>query len=518
MDPLKSFQTLRREGGLSTMIAREFLASIVVFLVALPLCMGIAIASGVPPALGLVTGIIGGLFVGFIAGQPLQVSGPAAGLAVLVWEIVAQFGLAGLAIATFIAGMMQLVAGLLRTGRLFRAVTPAVILGMLGGIGVLIFASQFHVMMDHAPGAGGLTNLMSIPVAIYEGILLPDSQGTVHQQAAAIGLLTIVSLVLWERFRPASVKAVPGALVGVVMASGVAGALGLTVTFVEVPEDLWGSLQGLSFGDTSFISQSSFWIATFGLALIASAETLLCATAVDRMHDGPRTNYDKELWSQGLGNMLCGLVGALPMTGVIVRSSANVEAGGKTRLSAILHSVWILVLVLFAPSLLGLIPVSALAAILVYTGYRLLNLAAVRLLLVQGRDEFLIWLGTVSMIVATDLLIGVAFGIALSMLRLVYTFTHLDIAVVSKDGRQDVTLRGAATFVSLPKLAKALEELPNSDEVHVHIDQLAYIDHACFEVIEGWRTRHKSSVYVESDALIARSQARPTFVAGRKAG
>ena len=199
-------------------LARDFMASIVVFLVALPLCMGIAIASGAPPALGLVTGIIGGLVVGFIAGQPLQVSGPAAGLAVMVWQLIQDYGLEAMGLAVLIGGIVQFLASLVGLGRWFRAVAPAVIQGMLAGIGVLIFASQFHVMVDDKPRGGGFDNLISIPDAVVKGIFPID--GSVHHMAAAIGIITIVSILAWNRFRPKALKMVPGPLVGVVTLQG----------------------------------------------------------------------------------------------------------------------------------------------------------------------------------------------------------------------------------------------------------------------------------------------------------
>ena len=188
---------------------KDFLASIVVFLVALPLCMGIAIASGVPPALGLITGIVGGLVVGFLAGSPLQVSGPAAGLAVVVYQAVQDHGLAALGVIILGAGAIQLAAGLLKIGQWFRAISPSVIHGMLAGIGVLIFCSQFHVMVDDAPRANGIQNLISIPESIYKGLFPFD--GSTHHIAAAIGLLTIVSLLAWNRFKPAQLRMVPAA-------------------------------------------------------------------------------------------------------------------------------------------------------------------------------------------------------------------------------------------------------------------------------------------------------------------
>ncbi len=483
----------------------DFTSSVVVFLVALPLCMGIAIASGVPPALGLITGMVGGLVVGFFAGQPLQVSGPAAGLAVMVWELVGEFGLMALGLAVLISGLIQLAAGFAGLGRWFRAVSPAVIQGMLTGIGVLIFASQFHVMVDDKPRGDGLLNLISIPEAIVKGV---SPSSSVHFMAASIGLATILTIVLWQRFKPKRVKGLPGPLLGVVVGTGLASALSLPIARVSVPRDFAESLNWISPESLSLLHVPGFWAAAVGMALIASAETLLCATAVDRMHDGERTNYDQELRAQGVGNILCGIAGALPMTGVIVRSSANVEAGGKTKWSAILHGAWIAVLVLAAPGVLALIPTASLAAILVYTGYKLIGVPAVKNLARRGRAEVVIWAVTVVMIVSTDLLTGVATGFALALLRLLSSFTMLDIRVThdDKESRYDLHLSGAATFVNLPKLAEAIESLPREAHVHVHIERLAFVDHACMELMEDWYERHAGEVVLEHHRLQERSR------------
>ena len=465
-------------------LPKDILASVVVFLVALPLCMGIAIASGLPPAAGLVTGIVGGIVVGAIAGSPLQVSGPAAGLAVIVWQLVQQFGVAKLGIIILLAGVLQLAAGLLRFGQIFRAVSPAVIHGMLGGIGVLIFASQFHVMVDDVPKGSGIANLLSIPAAVMRGVFPLD--GSTHHQAALIGLVTIGVLILWLRFAPKRVKIVPGHLVAVVVAVALAQLLAFGIKFVSVPANLFATLTFPNADTLRAIGDPAILKAALALAFIASAETLLCATAIDQRHDGPRTDYDRELAAQGVGNVICGVVGALPMTGVIVRSTANVEAGARTRSSAMLHGIWILLLVTIAPFVLALIPVASLAAILVYTGYKLVNPMQMKKLWTHGRSEFAIYAVTLVAIVVTDLLTGVMVGFAVSVAKLIYTFTHLRITTTREGEVHHVHLEGAATFLRLPVLAKALERVPRSGELHVHIEQLSYVDHAALETILNW--------------------------------
>jgi MFS superfamily sulfate permease-like transporter len=473
-------------------IGNEVLSSIVVFLVALPLCMGIALASGVPPALGLISGVVGGLVVGLIAGSPLQVSGPAAGLAVIVWEIVQKHGIEGLATALVLAGVIQIAAGLFKFGQVFRAITPAVIFGMLAGIGVLIFASQFHMMVDDVPRSSGIENLLSIPEAIYKGVSTDGDQA--HHLAAFIGLLTIASLLLWKRFHPKKLELVPAPLVAVVVGTGAAALFEFPVLFVEIPDNMLETIRVFQFSDLARFQDSALIVSALTIAFVASAETLLSAAAVDKMHNGVRTNYDRELVAQGVGNTLCGVLGALPMTGVIVRSSANVLAGAKTRLSAVFHGIWILLVVVAFPELLSIIPRASLAAILVYTGYKLVDLKQIKTLGQYGRFPVVIYFVTLGGIVATDLLKGVIIGVVLSLIKVLWAASHLEIEVKHDVNakRVEMNLMGAATFLRLPQLAEALEDIPRDAEVHLHLNRLRFIDHACVELLTSWDVQRKS--------------------------
>ena len=498
-------------------LTKDFLASIVVFLVALPLCMGIAIASGVPPALGLITGIIGGLVVGSLAGSPLQVSGPAAGLAVIVYELVQKNGLEMLGPIVLLAGLMQLIAGLLKWGQYFRAVAPPVIYGMLAGIGVLIFAGQFHVMVDDKPRGSGIQNLVAIPEAIYKGLFPMD--GNSHHLAALVGVSTIASILLWAKFRPSKLSFIPPALVAVIVGSVVAAIGRLEVNFVNVPSNLLESATWPSMSNLVRLGDPVIFGAAAALALIASAETLLCAVAVDRMQDGPRTQFNRELFAQGVGNLLCGAAGALPMTGVIVRSTANVQAGGQTRLSAILHGAWLVALVVAFPAVLRLIPIAALAALLVYTGFKLVNVANIRNLAAFGKVPVAIYFATLIGIVVTNLLTGVMIGVGLSLVRLVYSITHLNIKLeVSGDqSRADLRLEGSATFLALHRFGAVLETVPRGAQLHVHIEKLQHIDHACLDALHDWQKQQEkfgSSMVVEWDDLVARSGGPAPALAG----
>lgn len=471
---------------------RDFAASIVVFLVAMPLCMGIAIASGVPPEKGLITGIIGGIVVGALAGSPLQVSGPAAGLAVIIFELVRDLGLSALGPVLILAGAIQLIAGVLKVGGWFRAISPAVVHGMLAGIGVLIVVGQFHVLFDAKPLPNGLANLTAMPGRLLG--LSPDGTLASAELAFAVGVLTIAFMLGWEKFRPQSMKLVPGALVGVLAGTLTAFAFGLPVARVDVPSNI-ASAVSLPADLLGSWANPALLVSAVAIAFIASAETLLSAAAVDKMHNGVRTDYNKELRAQGVGNLLCGVAGALPMTGVIVRSSANVQAGAITRASAILHGVWILAFVALLPWLLREIPMAALAAVLVVTGWRLVHVGHVaNLLKTYGLLPAIIWATTLIVVVAEDLLTGVLVGIALSLLELVPHARRLGLRVsaAQRGEAHAIKLDGVASFLTLPKLSAALEETPPASPVELDVSQLKAVDHTSAELICDWAKRRLS--------------------------
>jgi MFS superfamily sulfate permease-like transporter len=473
--------------------------------------MGIAIASGAPPAAGLITGIVGGLVAGGLAGCPLQVSGPAAGLAVIVYEVIQKHGFAALAPVLVMAGLLQLAAGALKVGQLFRAIAPAVVYGMLAGIGILILGAQFHVMVDDKPRANGLANLLSIPESIQKGIFPVD--GSSHQIAAALGLTTILVLIGWAKLAPKKLHWVPGALIAVAVATIAARVFGMPVKYVNIPDNLLGSIRLPAWDAFASAFSVEMFVLAVTIAFVASAETLLSATAVDQMHDGPRTNYDRELVAQGAGNMIAGVLGGLPMTGVIVRSATNVAAGARTRASAMMHGVWLLLMVAALPFVLRAVPTASLAAVLVYTGYKLINPKNVRRLMQYGAFPVAIYAATVIVIIAEDLLTGILTGIGLSIVKILYGLTHMHIRVTRDSARNriDVHVMGAATFLRMPKLVDTLDALPQGVEVHIHLDTATYVDHACMEALANWerkRAEKDSKVVVEWDDLRAKYQAR----------
>ncbi len=470
----------------------DFFSSIVVFLVALPLCLGIAIASGMLPAAGLISGIIGGIIVGSLSGCPLQVSGPAAGLVGIIYEVIQEHGIESLGAIVLFAGVLQIVAGILKLGPWFRAVSPPVIHGMLAGIGILIFSSQFHVMVDDLPKSSGIENILSLPTSFLKGVTPLDT--TSHHLAALIGLITISSMILW-RFMPKKLKTIPSALVGVLMTTLLAHYLHYPIKHVLVPENIWSAIKLPSLESFSCLLSWEVLVEALTVAFIASAETLLTSSAIDKMKSSHRTNYNKEIIAQGIGNSLAGLIGAIPITGVIVRSAANVTAGAKTRASAVFHGVWILLFVAYFSRLLEMIPTAALAAVLVYTGYKLVDLNAIKNLAKIGKSEIVIYFVTLSAIVMTSLLEGILIGIVFSVIKLLYDFSKLELRI-EKEKEENIVhfyINGNATFINLPKFADALESIVHGKEVFVHFEGLVHIDHASLEFIMNWEKQYESA-------------------------
>ena len=459
----------------------DLFTSLVVFLVALPLCVGVAIASGVPAELGLVTGIVGGLVVGALPGSSLQVSGPAVGLTVLVYEAVRAYGVEALGVLVFAAGVVQLGLVVLRLGRWFRAVSSAVVQGMLAGIGLVLVAGQVYALGDVAAPTGGfgkLAGLVSLP-------------GVVDPVALSVGGATIAVLLLWPRWERGA-RLVPAPLVAVGLAAAVTGGFDLSVRRVEV-RGLVGAVRVPDWGDFGRLTEVGVIGTVVAFALIASAESLFGAAAVDRPHRGPRTDYDRELMAQGVGNAVCGVLGALPMTAAIVRSAAGgvpsgeVRAGARTKVSRVLHGGWLLVFAALLPGALGLVPVAALAGLLVYAGCGLVPVRQVRGLWRGHRGEAVVLGVTAVAIVVGNLFEGVLVGLAVAVAKTAWDVSHVQVETEDLgDAGIVVRVLGHATFLRLPKLLDALEALPGDRVVRLELGGLRHVDHACAAALEGW--------------------------------
>lgn len=366
----------------------------------------------------------------------------------------------------------------------------AVVQGMLSGIGLLILVSQFHVMLDDKPKGNGLENLLAIPQLLWKIITFSDGS---HEIAALIGLLTVTIILVWEKLPLEKLRgAIPPTLLAVIISTAVASTMNLEINRVQLPENL---LSAFALPDFSVLLTVGWLVLlqqALTIAAVGSAESLLTANAIDRMLPAHKSNYDRELVAQGLGNTICGAVGALPVAGVIVRSSVNVKAGARTKASTVLHGVWLLLFTLVFPFILRQIPSAALAALLVYTGYRLVDIRAAKRIAEIGKSELLIFAVTALAILVTDLFTGVVIGVTMNAAKLLYVFCKLDIQKLVVDGKITLKLVGAATFFSLPKLGDVLEALPTDTELHVDFSQVTYIDHASLDLLMKWEEQFKS--------------------------
>ena len=459
---------------LSMNLRRDLPASLVVFLVAVPLSLGIALASGAEPIAGLIGAVAGGIVTGLLAGSPLQVSGPAAGLTVVVFGLVQQLGWETVCLATACAGLVQLLLGYLKVARGTLVIAPSVVHGMLAGIGISIALAQLHVLLGGSPASSPIANL----------IALPGRLGAFSPAAATLGVVTIVVLVLWKKLPWAGLRAIPAPLVAVVVGTVVSLVAKMDVKRVDLPEQL-------AFTQLKLPTEwGVFILAVLTLAIIASVESLLCAVATDKLHSGERSNLDKELTAQGAGNLVSGLLGGLPITGVIVRSSANINAGGVSRWSAVFHGVWILLCVLFLGSMIESIPLAVLAGLLVFVGINLVNLHHIHELTVH--NEVRIYWATVIGVTCVNLLAGVGIGIAVSVFFAIRRLSLVKVEKRQEDGVWKVAIRGTLTFACVPKLNYELSSLPAGSVVDIDLN-VDFIDHAAFESLHSWRLNHEKT-------------------------
>jgi carbonic anhydrase len=462
-------------------LRRDLPASLVVFLVAVPLSLGIALASGAPIIAGLIGAVAGGIVTGLLAGSPLQVSGPAAGLTVVVAGLVAKFGWETMCLITACAGALQLLLGWFKVARGALIIAPAVVHGMLAGIGISIALAQMHVVLGGSPQSSPLVNLLGIPKQL----------GVMSTHAAVLGFLTIAILIMWKKISVPALKAIPGPLVAVVVGTVVSLVMKMNVKRVDLPETF----------ELTKLAPPADWgpfiTAVLTVAIIASIESLLCAVATDKLHSGVRSNLDKELRAQGAGNLVSGLLGGLPITGVIVRSSANIIAGGVSRWSAIFHGVWILLFVLFASKVIESIPLAVLAGLLVHVGINLVNLHHIKEL--SKHNEILIYWATVLGVTCVNLLAGVGIGLGLSIFFLLRRLSNTSVKMEQREGKWHVQIGGTLTFASVPRLNAALSTIPAGHPVDIDL-AVDFIDHAAFEALHGWRENHeKTGGHVDID-------------------
>ncbi len=473
----------------------DFPASIVVFLVALPLCLGIAMASGAPLFAGILTGIIGGIVVASISGSPLSVSGPAAGLTVIVLGAIQQLGAyETFILAVLLAGVIQVILGIVKAGMIGNYFPSSVILGMLAAIGITIILKQI-------PLAFGMTEANPFDfenggMAAFTSTIL----SSVNWGATIICLLSLAVLIFWPNIK--KLNKIPAPLIVVLLGVGLGFAFqgtGLALNpdhFVSIPVvNSFAEFKGLFiFPDFTQIFNKEVWVVAFTIAIIASLETLLSIEAVDKLDPLKRNSpTNRELLAQGIGNMTSGFLGGLPMTSVIVRSSANANAGGRTRQSAMLHGLWLLVALLAIPSIINLIPLAGLAAILLHTGYKLAKPALFKQMLTKGLDQFIPFVVTVAAVVFTDLLTGVGIGIVVATFYILranmHNAYHLNITPSKSDESETavITLAEEVSFLNKAPILQKLYSLPKSvKSIVIDGQKSKFIDKDVIDVIKDF--------------------------------
>lgn len=482
----------------------DFASGLVVFLVALPLCLGIAMASGAPLFSGIIAGVVGGIVVGYLSQSQLSVSGPAAGLTAIVLTAITDFGAFNIFLtAVFFAGIIQLLLGLIKAGSISNYFPTNVIEGMLAGIGIIIILKQ----LPHAFGYD----------SDFEGdesFLQDDGSNTFSALAALLDhvqlgsiLITLISLAIliaWDKV-PAlkKLKLVPGALVAVILGVVlneifIASGSSLEIqkqhlVTLPVPTSIEEFKAILVFPDFTAITNSKVWITALTIAIVASIETLLCIEAADRMDAMKRyTDTNVELRAQGIGNMVSSLLGGLPMTSVVVRTSANNNAGAKSKMSTIIHGFLLLLSVILIPAILNKIPLATLAAVLLMVGYKLAKPATFKHFWEKGKYQFVPFIATLVGVVFTDLLKGVALGIFISIifvlkgnLKRAYSFrkeAYADGDIIHIDLAQEVS------FLNKAAIKSTLKAIPENSKVIINAQDTVYIAHDILDLIREFKT------------------------------
>ncbi|MFC7308405.1 bifunctional SulP family inorganic anion transporter/carbonic anhydrase [Streptomyces monticola] len=458
-------------------------ASIAVFLIALPLSLGIALATGAPLQAGLVAAAVGGLVAGRIGGAPLQVSGPAAGLTVVTADLIQKFGWRTTCAITVIAGLAQLGLGFLRVARSALAVSPAIVHGMLAGIGVTIAVAQLHIVLGGNPHSSVVDNVRELPAQLAD----------LHPAALATSALTIALLLLWPRMPGRAgriARKVPAPLVAVAGATAVAALAGLSLPKVDLPSWQSHALAGLPDGPVLALVA-----AVLTTTLVCSVQSLLGAVAVDKLTAGrsglsappQRADLDRELLGQGAANIASGVLGGLPVAGVAVRSTANVRAGAISRNSTMLHGVWVVVASLALASVLELIPLAALAALVMAVGIQMVSINHIRT--VTRHREVLVYSVTTLGVVLLGVLEGVALGIAVAVSVALHRLARTRITHDVHDGVHRVHVRGQLTFLAVPRLTRSLHLVPHKADCVVELDG-SFMDHAAYETLQNWQDAH----------------------------
>ncbi len=490
-------------------IKRDFPASVVVFFVALPLCLGIALASGAPLFSGIIAGIVGGIFVGFLSGSQIGVSGPAAGLAAIVLTSIEALGAyENFLLAVVLGGVIQIIFGFLKAGVIGYYFPSSVIKGMLTGIGIIIILKQIpHFFGYNVDPEGDFAFIQIDGENTFSEIF--KTVNYISPGSTLIAAIGMGILILWDKLLSKKGKLfqmIQGPLVAVVVGilfflitrgNAIFDISAENMVSVPVPNDISSFVSQFSFPNFSGITNPEIWVIAFTIALVASLETLLCVEATDKLDPEKRvTPTNRELLAQGSGNILSGLIGGLPITQVIVRSSANIQSGGKTKMSAIIHGFLLLISVILIPNLLNMIPLSVLASILFIVGYKLAKPALFKTMYNLGWKQFVPFIITVLGIIFTDLLTGIALGLLVGIIVVLIKsyqnsyFLHKEGEDVD-DGRIKMTLAEEVTFFNKGAILKELDRLPENSFLELDVRKTRYLDNDIIEILDDFSYKAK---------------------------
>jgi len=485
-------------------IKSDIPASIVVFFVALPLCLGIALASGAPLFSGVIAGIIGGIIVGYLSGSKIGVSGPAAGLAAIVLVAITSLGsFENFLVAVVLGGVIQLLFGVLKAGIIGYYFPSSVIKGMLTGIGIIIILKQIPHFFGYDSGIkGDFAFFQDNGENTFSGIL--NAFDSISLGATIVGCLGLAILLLWDK-----ILSKKGKLFNIIQGPLVAVVIGIVyylitqqnislrvadayLVRVPVPNDVSSFIAQFSFPNFTAITNPDVWIVAFTIALVASLETLLCVEASDKIDPNKNvTPTNRELLAQGTGNIISGLLGGLPITQVIVRSSANIQSGGKSKLSAIIHGFLLLISVILIPTLLNKIPLSVLAAILLTVGYKLAKPSLFKKMYHLGWKQSIPFTVTVFGIVFTDLLVGIGLGLMVGVVVILIKsyqnshFLHKEETDIG-DGKIKMTLAEEVTFFNKGAILKELDALPQNSFLELDVRSTRYLDNDIIEILDDF--------------------------------
>lgn len=484
-------------------------ASIVVFFVALPLCLGIALASGAPLFSGLIAGIVGGIVVGSLSGSHIGVSGPAAGLAAIVLVAIGTLGsFQNFLLAVVLGGVIQLVFGFLRAGIIGYYFPSSVIKGMLTGIGIIIILKQIpHFFGYDANPEGDFAFLQMDGENTFSEIIKAFQY--ISPGATLVASMGMIILILWDKVLTKKAKIfqliqgpLVAVIVGIIFFNLTAGNAfwGISqdhLVSVPIPADAESFMAQFSSPNFSAITRSDIWLTAFTIALVASLETLLCVEATDRLDPRKRvTPTNRELLAQGVGNIISGLIGGLPITQVIVRSSANVQSGGRTKMSAIIHGFFLLFAVILIPRLINMIPLSVLAAILFIVGYKLAKPALFKKMYDLGWKQSIPFFVTVLGIIFTDLLVGIGLGLGVGIVVILlksYQNSHFLHIEDKSNGKHKIkmTLAEEVTFFNKGAILKELDSLPRDTYLEINVLNTRYLDNDIIEILEDFAFKAK---------------------------